>query len=230
MNVSMFKPIYQKMLEWFVKMAWPQIQKLLEAAVVGVVEWMINEVTWLLKNRTMRQNDYAKSKEEDELKKARGAKTADEELLHRKMAEMWRQVADNFREENERLKNDLDILSKNTMEKAKKNVEGLNAGDVFEFKNDETVQLKERLPLLKAGITQRKAVIEAFKSLGGIRNISEIEEYVNDIYGNRWKDFGACIADMVPISHGGNASSTVPEELRVLERVSVGKYRLFINC
>jgi hypothetical protein len=34
---------------------------------------------------------------------------------------------------------------------------------------------------------------------------------------------------MVPKSHGGNNSSTVPEGLRVLERVSLGEYRIVLK-
>lgn len=75
-------------------------------------------------------------------------------------------------------------------------------------------------------MTQSDAIIEAFKALGGTRNKSEIEGWVSQEYGSVWKEFGTSMADMVPISRGGNSSSNVREELRVLERVSPGEYRL----
>jgi len=50
-------------------------------------------------------------------------------------------------------------------------------------------------------MTQRDAVIEAFKVMGGIRGKRETEEWVINKYGNRWKDFRTCMADMVPRSH-----------------------------
>ncbi|MBO8171496.1 MAG: hypothetical protein H0Z33_06385 [Bacillaceae bacterium] len=74
--------------------------------------------------------------------------------------------------------------------------------------------------------TQSDAIIKAFEELGGTRSIREIEDWVNRKYGAKWKDFSTLMADMVPVSHGGNTSSTVPEEKRVLERVSRGYYRL----
>ncbi|EHQ92319.1 hypothetical protein [Desulfosporosinus youngiae] len=78
-------------------------------------------------------------------------------------------------------------------------------------------------------MTQPEAIIEAFKALGGTKNKYEIEEYVCQKYGDLWKDFGTPMADMVPISCGGNSSSNVREDLRVLERVNPGEYRLITN-
>jgi hypothetical protein len=75
-------------------------------------------------------------------------------------------------------------------------------------------------------LTQSEAIIEAFRALGGIRKSSEIEEWVLDKYGARWKDFGTLMADMVPVSHGGNNTSNESDYFRVLQRVSRGNYRL----
>ncbi|RKY52475.1 MAG: hypothetical protein DRP89_07635 [Candidatus Neomarinimicrobiota bacterium] len=73
---------------------------------------------------------------------------------------------------------------------------------------------------------QYEAIIEAFEVLGGVRTIEEIKNWVSRKYENRWKDFGTAMADMVPLSLGGNHSSSAPDRLRVLERVSKGKYSL----
>ena len=78
-------------------------------------------------------------------------------------------------------------------------------------------------------MTQSEAIIEAIKALGGTRNKYEIEDLVSKKFGDKWKDFGASMADMVPISRGGNNSSNVREGLRVLERVSPGEYLLLID-
>jgi len=75
-------------------------------------------------------------------------------------------------------------------------------------------------------MSQNEAIIEAFQALGGIRGIAEITSWINERYGNQWKGFGTVMADMVPRSHGGNASSLEPKHFRVLERVKRGKYRL----
>lgn len=75
-------------------------------------------------------------------------------------------------------------------------------------------------------MTQPEAIIEAFKALGGTRNKYEIDAWVKRKYGDVWKDFGTSMADMVPLSHGGNSSSNVSDGFRVLERVSPGEYRM----
>ncbi|MBE0513136.1 hypothetical protein IBX38_08815 [Candidatus Bathyarchaeota archaeon] len=77
--------------------------------------------------------------------------------------------------------------------------------------------------------TQHEVIIEAFKVLGGVRTIGEIRDWVRTKYGDRWKDFGTRMADMVPQELGGNPSSNVRNEFRVLRRVSIGKYRLIAD-
>lgn len=76
-------------------------------------------------------------------------------------------------------------------------------------------------------MNQTEVIIEAFLALGGIRSISEIKSWVDDKYGpNKWKDFGTTMSDMVPQILGGNQTSTVPEDMRILERVDRGYYCL----
>jgi len=74
--------------------------------------------------------------------------------------------------------------------------------------------------------TQHEAIIEAFKNLGGIRTAAEIEVWLTKKYGLRWVYYSTRMADMVPERLGGNSSSTVPDEFRVLTRISKGEYAL----
>jgi hypothetical protein len=78
-------------------------------------------------------------------------------------------------------------------------------------------------------LTQYEAVIQAFEELGKATTIKEMEEYVRKKHGNVWRDFGTVMADMVSIVHGGNHSSTVPSEFRILKRISRGRYALLKN-
>lgn len=75
-------------------------------------------------------------------------------------------------------------------------------------------------------MNQNEAIIWALIDLGGEGTIKEVQEWLDKQYPNTWKDSGTSLADMVPVAHGGNFSSTVREEYRVLERVSRGRYRL----
>lgn len=149
----MFKKIFQEIFKWFVKMVWPQIQKLLIAYIIDFFEWGFAEIKNSIQNRNKRQEDFAKNKVEDELLQAQAARTSDEAEMHMKMAEMWRLVADNLREENEILKNDLERIKDKVINRATDNVQQLKVDEVFELKDDKTVKLKEMRPiaLLEAG-------------------------------------------------------------------------------
>jgi len=71
-------------------------------------------------------------------------------------------------------------------------------------------------------------IIESFRDLGGSRRISEIEDWIVSRYGARWSSssISTALADMVPRRAGGNPSSLIPEEKRVLSRVARGIYAL----
>jgi hypothetical protein len=72
-----------------------------------------------------------------------------------------------------------------------------------------------------------QAIILALDALGGEATIREVNEWIKTKYPNTWKDAGTNLADMVPELLGGNKSSNVSDEYRVLERVSPGRYRFF---
>lgn len=57
--------------------------------------------------------------------------------------------------------------------------------------------------------------------------IKEVDDWINAKYSTTWKSAGTAPADMVPKSLGGNNSSNVSDEYRVLERVSPIILRVF---
>lgn len=71
-----------------------------------------------------------------------------------------------------------------------------------------------------------EVIITAFKTLGGEREIREIREWIYANYEEEWSDISTTMADMVPVSQGGNKSSRIRDEYRVLKRVSRGRYCL----
>ncbi|MEH7346575.1 hypothetical protein V7122_22260 [Bacillus sp. JJ1532] len=79
---------------------------------------------------------------------------------------------------------------------------------------------------MNKNINLNEAIILALVSLGEECSIQEIREWIEKRYPNTWKDVSTALADMVPVSFGGNSSSTTQEEYRILERVSRGYYRL----
>jgi hypothetical protein len=75
-------------------------------------------------------------------------------------------------------------------------------------------------------LNHNEAIIWALVDLGGEGSIQEVREWLDENYPNTWKDTGTALTDMVPESHGGNSSSAVKEDYRVLERVGRGRYRI----
>jgi hypothetical protein len=75
-------------------------------------------------------------------------------------------------------------------------------------------------------MTQNEAIIEALEALGGAGTIKEVNAWMEKKYPSRWKDTGTALADMVPVYLGGTTTSNVRDELRILEKVSRGRYRL----
>jgi hypothetical protein len=75
-------------------------------------------------------------------------------------------------------------------------------------------------------MTQNEVIIEALEALGGDGTIKEVSAWMDEMYPNRWKDYGTAMADMVPVYLGGNSTSNVKDELRILERMAPGRYRL----
>ena len=74
-------------------------------------------------------------------------------------------------------------------------------------------------------------IIEAFQTLGGDRTIDEIDNWIKRNHGANWtrSSISTTMADMVPTRLGGNRTSTVPNNKRVLQRVTRGTYRLITN-
>jgi hypothetical protein len=68
----------------------------------------------------------------------------------------------------------------------------------------------------------KEAIIEALTSMGGSGSTSEISNYINSRYPNKWKDISTVMADLCPES----TTSTYKKTDRVLERIGRGRYRL----
>jgi hypothetical protein len=70
--------------------------------------------------------------------------------------------------------------------------------------------------------TLQDAIIEVLNEFGGTGSISEVKKIIVKKYGERWKDIGTTMADMVPQS----TSSNIPDKYRVLTRIGLGLYCL----
>lgn len=77
-------------------------------------------------------------------------------------------------------------------------------------------------------ITLYDAIIEGLHALGGDRHFSEINNWITEKYGSRWKSCATEMADMVHPDKGGknNTSSRHPIKKRILTRRGDGIYSL----
>jgi hypothetical protein len=48
-------------------------------------------------------------------------------------------------------------------------------------------------------MTQNEVIIGALEALGGEGTIKEVSAWMDEMYPNRWKDYGTVLADMVPV-------------------------------
>ncbi|SFL57917.1 hypothetical protein SAMN04487943_102302 [Gracilibacillus orientalis] len=71
-----------------------------------------------------------------------------------------------------------------------------------------------------------EAILKCFMDKQKPMTIQEVDIYISRQYKQKWKDVGTTLADMVPISYGGNTTSTVPDEYRKLKRLTRGTYTL----
>lgn len=142
--------VFRQIIKWFVEMVWPQIKRLITKVIVELVQWILEQIMQLIKDRFNRQENFASSNANAEYQKAKDSTSRDEAEMHYKMAEMWREVADNFREENDRLKEDLNNIMREAATKAAANVKDLQVDDVFDLGKTDSPTLKSDFKILPA--------------------------------------------------------------------------------
>jgi ATPase subunit of ABC transporter with duplicated ATPase domains len=127
------KRLIDKLIPWFIKYIWPEISKAIKIYVIEYGAKLLKYIMGWLKEFFRKQSEtkqirqeYAKQKYEEASQQATVAKNPEEVDKYRVIAEIWREVFEQFREENEQLKADLaeaTELIQNLSSKMKSDVE-----------------------------------------------------------------------------------------------------------
>jgi len=128
--------MWKSIVEWFVKMAWPQIQKLLLKALNEVLEWLYDELAkWLKKGGEEQANKFdAKAKEAE--KKATQTDDEAEANKYRTEARIWREALYMYIHEYEKLASEMGKIMSDGASKMFETADSLNVDDVFDKSTD----------------------------------------------------------------------------------------------
>ena len=106
--------VLEKLIPWFMKHVWPEISKAIKIYIIEcgakilkyIMKWLKERYNKWSKN-TQAKQDSAKQRYEEASRQATNAKNQEEADKYKAIAEVWREVFEQYRAENEQLKVDL---------------------------------------------------------------------------------------------------------------------------
>lgn len=141
--------LWQKIVKWFLKVAWPHIRKLIRLVIEEVIKWLVKRFRSFLDSQNRQQEQKAKEKEKGYQKKAEESSNAEEAAKYEAIAKVWREVAEMYRQQNEDLQNRLSVLEQEAMQTAKATTDNLTADAVFVIKGNKDIELLEKPQILE---------------------------------------------------------------------------------
>lgn len=91
--------MWKKLIAWFIKTAWPEIQKMIVKLLPVIMEWFASVIEEAFKKKTRQKAEAAKEKSQAASEKAETASTDTEAAAYRAEAETWRKVAQDYERE-----------------------------------------------------------------------------------------------------------------------------------
>lgn len=128
--------IFRYIMKWFVEKAWPIISKWLEENLIEIIKSIVKIIYDLIKKFREQQEKKMSDFEETLKDKAAHAKTDAEKKVWREAFEMYRQMYEDMKAENEILKEQIANATQQATEDIKKQAKKVKADDIFEFKKD----------------------------------------------------------------------------------------------
>lgn len=113
MNVILqkfLKFIVSKLWPWFLAYIWPSIHREIVDVIVSLLKRFVEYLRDYSEERFAKRSRDAESKSSEAEELAKNASTPEERERHEAIARVWREVAEQFREENELLKKKLSEL------------------------------------------------------------------------------------------------------------------------
>lgn len=131
-----------------IELVWPIMKDVIKKLLREVVNWLVMEVKKRLKKRTEEQGKSATARADAEEDKARYAKTKEEAARHEAMANVWREVAEMLRRDNEGLEKELEELRRNAERKTEEAADSMKFEDAVDTSGEEIKAIDDDRPML----------------------------------------------------------------------------------
>lgn len=126
-TVSIFWP-------WFKEVAWPFIRQHLKDLIIFAFDLFKDQFKKWTSEWTKKRTESANQKAEEYEQKAKSAESSEDIDKYKAVAQVWREVAEQFLRENEELKNKFDEIFEETQKKAFKHADDLDID--FDFSDE----------------------------------------------------------------------------------------------
>jgi len=142
--------IYKQLQTWFVKIVWPwivkniwpELEKLLVKAFAGVLGAFVASVGGWFADLKDNQGQAARRKAAEAENMARGSQSVAETEKYEAIAQVWREVAEQLRQENELLSAKLDDAAKKAASGFRNEMDLMGVQDIIEVGEDNSLKLK----------------------------------------------------------------------------------------
>lgn len=134
---------------WFLEAVWPAIKKHAAQLILLGLDMLASAIKRLMINRTKTRSDEANQQAAEYEKKAEVAENEIEAENYKKIAQIWREVAEKYRQDNEFLKNKMEELVADVKLDVLEKVDALKINLHFKDKvpeltmDDQSYELKE---------------------------------------------------------------------------------------
>jgi Fe2+ transport system protein B len=109
---------------WFIKYGWPIIKEYVIEILIELLKGIKDVIIDIIKKKKKKYDEYSKKAEEAE-QNAKTASSETEKEKFEKIAKIWREVAEDFRKENEDLKNILDLEIEKKIQQSKEQIQSI---------------------------------------------------------------------------------------------------------
>jgi hypothetical protein len=120
-----WKFLSKKFWPWFKEFVWPEIKDVMIKNILLIINELFSRLRDLFNGKKKNEDHFRKRADEAD-KKANSANSDSEREKFKAMAQVWREVAETLRQENEIIRCKLEDLEKIVTKEIQKNIENIN--------------------------------------------------------------------------------------------------------
>jgi len=128
----MFKEVIKSIQKWFIKSVWPEIRKMLEHYLLGLVKSIFQKIKDIFQKYYQQQSNAAKEKAKEAEQKAKEATNPEEAIRYKAREEAFNEMSEELRCGYEKMSKEFEELKTKINETTERDVNNLSADDVFE--------------------------------------------------------------------------------------------------